>query len=92
MNKYKVSIFGETYVLTSDESETQVAAAAGQVDVLMREIASYAQGVDARRIAVLVALRLASQLQNLESHLEHKRQEASKLADLIDRELSSACL
>ena len=77
-------------MLASDESENRVTAAAAQVDSLMREVASYAQGVDAKRIAVLVAMRLASQLQALESRLEHKHQETSKLVDLIERELAAS--
>lgn len=85
-------MFGELYQLTSDEPEDHVAYIAQRVDHLMRDVAAHALGVDPKRIAVLVALRLASQLSQLESHIEKAKKEELKLAELIDRELHSMFL
>ncbi len=92
MKNIKVSIFGEGYSLISDESEEHIASVARRVDTLMREIAQQSSITDPKRIAVLVALRLASDLKNQESLLEHKYQEYVQLLDRINQELTSVCL
>ncbi len=71
VKKYKVSIFGETYTLVSDETDEQIIAAAHAVDILMREISEKSHLADPKRISILAALQLASQLKMIES--EHMR-------------------
>ena len=88
IKKYKVSIFGKSYSLVSDEPEERITAAAQLVNMLMREISSSKQLADSTDVAVLVALQLAGELKKLETYMEQKNQEQSKLIDLIDRELS----
>ena len=88
LQKYKISVFGELYTLMSDDSQEHVNAVALFVDRLMRESAQQAQLVDSKRIAVLVALQLASRLHHLEASLEHKNQKHSKLVSLIEQELA----
>ncbi len=88
IKKYKVSIFGESYSLVSDDAESQVAGAAQRVDSLMRDIAQQAQVADPKKIAVLTALKLADQVQRLQEQLGQKNKEQERLLDLIDRELS----
>jgi cell division protein ZapA (FtsZ GTPase activity inhibitor) len=56
-----VTIFDETYSLVTDEPEAHLSQAALMVDEQMREIAQ-AGFTDARKIAVLVSLQLASKL------------------------------
>jgi cell division protein ZapA (FtsZ GTPase activity inhibitor) len=56
-----VTIFDETYSLVTDEQEEHLSKAALMVDQQMQEIAQ-AGFTDTRKIAVLVALQLASKL------------------------------
>ncbi len=87
---YKVSILNEMYSFVCDDSEEHLTHVASLVDSLMKEIAKSASLVDEKRIAVLAALRLGSQLVHLESELTKKHQdENQRLIDLIDRQLSS---
>ncbi len=84
ITKFKVSVFGETYHLASDESQEVVFAAAEHIDTLMRQIARDTGLLDARRIAILAALQASLRMQEL--HLEHERidKEYARLARLID--------
>ena len=88
IKKYKVSIFGKSYSLVSDEAEEHIVASAQLVNVLMREISNSKQLADTTDVAVLVALQLAGELKKLEASMEQENQKQSKLIDLIDRELS----
>ncbi|HVX00800.1 MAG TPA: cell division protein ZapA, partial [Candidatus Babeliaceae bacterium] len=66
VKKYKLSIFGEAYTIVSDESEEILLKAAKQLDGLMREVSQKSQIADAKRIAVLAALQIATHSQTLE--------------------------
>ena len=85
---YKVQIFEEQYVLSSDESEALVLKAAEMVDIAMKEISHHFAITDAKKIAVLSALRIASKL--LHSEREHgtKDQRMTVLKNYIDQEIS----
>jgi cell division protein ZapA (FtsZ GTPase activity inhibitor) len=59
--KIKVTILGETYTLVSDESEELIKSSAALVDSQMQELTKkLGTSIEARKIAVLVALQLAS--------------------------------
>lgn len=87
--KTKVSIFGETYVLLSDESEEHINAVVQEVDDLMRVIASKSEISDSKKIAVLTAVQFASQLKALQEQLASYSSKERELVDHIDRELLS---
>lgn len=76
LQKYKISLFGEIQTLVSDEPQENILSAVHQVDTLMKEIAAQTRCSDAKRVALLAALRLAQQLQD-----------QSKLIHLINDEL-----
>ncbi len=59
---YKITIFGEQYAFMSDESEQHVAFVAHMVDSSMNDVAQKMMRVPAQKIAVFVALQLASKL------------------------------
>lgn len=88
LNRYKVSIFGESYLLVSDESEEHITAASHLVDKLMREIAEKTQITDSKRIAVLVALQLASKNLVDNKLVLQYQQSNDKLLDIVDHELT----
>ena len=89
MNKEKkklsVEIFGDQYMLISDEKEEHILHAAGLVDTIMNEIAQKTNMGDAKRVAVLVALRLASELTTLEANIVAIEHHKEKLIELIDK-------
>ncbi len=85
-NTYKLLIFGDHYSIVSDEPQAHVAQAAAQVDALMKEISLKASQVDEKRIAVLVALQLASKVLALESSIESTHNRHQELIDRIEQE------
>lgn len=84
---YKVTIFGDQYALASDEAEEHIIKTARLLDTLMQEISQASKVTDAKKIAVLAGLRIASQLVALESEQEAVSLQNKKLIDQIDREL-----
>lgn len=87
VKKYKVTIFGESYFLVSDESEEHLVAAAQLVDGLMRQIAEKGQITDSKRVAVLVALQLASKTLEAKNAVAGYYDKSNALITLIEREL-----
>lgn len=88
IKKYKVSIFGESYNIISDEPEEQVFAVAQQVDYCMKDISNRSSSQDAKRIAVLTALQFASKHVFSTSKIDSYEKAAEKLIDVIDVSLS----
>lgn len=86
LNKHKVTIFGEGYHLISDETDGHIKEAVISVDSIMREIAENSHETDAKRIAVLTALKYASATIHLKQQIDLYTQEQSKLINLIDYE------
>ena len=89
---YKVQIFEEYYVLSSDESESLVLKAAEMVDAYMKEISRHSAITDSKKIAVLSALRIAEKLLDFERGYDKEEQKKLALKDYIDHELSSLSL
>ena len=85
--KYKVTIFGDSYFLVSDELEEHLVAAAQLVDNLMRQIAEKSQTTETKRIAVLVALQLASQTFESKEVIGYCQEKSNKLLELINTAL-----
>lgn len=85
---YKVQIFEESYVLSSDESEALVLKTAEMVDASMKEISHYFAITDVKKIAVLSALRIADKLLHCEREHDKNEQKMVSLKNYIDHELS----
>ena len=85
---YKIQIFEEYYILSSDEPEALVLKAGEMVDSAMKEISHHFAITDVKKIAVLSALRIASKLLHHESMYGDKEQRIAALKDYIDQELS----
>jgi cell division protein ZapA (FtsZ GTPase activity inhibitor) len=85
----KLRIFDKEYTIVSDESEERVKQTAYLVDSLMREIVEHAKKLPEERIAVLAALRLASQLLTIESKEKQATVQTNSLIALLDRELAA---
>jgi cell division protein ZapA (FtsZ GTPase activity inhibitor) len=85
---YKVQIFEEPYVLSSDESEAVVLKAAEIVDASMKEISYQFAITDVKKIAVLSALRIANKLLHCEREHNMNEQKMVALKNYVDEELS----
>jgi len=87
--KYTVTIFGDPYVLVSDEVQEHVMRVAAQVDSLMNDIASASKLSDAKRIAVLASLQILDKLLALEAKEKEEKKRCELLAQKIDQECFS---
>ena len=80
---YKVRIFDEDYSLLSDESKEHLIQSAALVDSCMREISQGASISDIKKVAVLAALRMASQVIRLEGTVNsYSRKETNLVAEI----------
>lgn len=84
-NNYKLSIFGDTYSIVSDESSAHITQAAAMVDSLMKEIATKLSQVEEKRIAILVALQYASKYLALQSSCNEKELKQQELLSYLER-------
>lgn len=81
---YKISIFNEVYSFVSDEKEEDLLAAAQLLDDSIKEIIDKSPNTDPNRVAVLVALRLASKLVATDEIMDIFN---NKIDQLINKEL-----
>ena len=88
VKKYNVSVFGENYILLSDEPEDHVFSAAALVDKAMRDIAKKIQIIQPNKVAVLVAIQLASELINKRKDLDSVNNIGMQLLEQIDRQIN----
>lgn len=74
----RVSIFNQTYSLSTSEDPALLEDLAQTVDALMLEIALKAGNLDATRTAVLACLHLADRLRTLENELADLRRRVDR--------------
>ena len=87
IKKYKVRIFGEIYVIVSDEQEQFIAEMVTAVDELMKEISQKSHGgLDAKKIAVLAALKATQEKLSLQKKLQQGQDQAEKIITLLGKE------
>jgi cell division protein ZapA (FtsZ GTPase activity inhibitor) len=86
--KYSVDIFGQEYVLISDEAESLIIKAAALVDATMREIQKAGLS-DKNKLAILAALRIASLLESERLSNVASKVKEQELLSRIDQELLS---
>ena len=88
-NSYKVVINNEEYNLVSDEGQARVALVAQVVDKTIQELSAQAPKLDKKKIAVLAALQIASELAHLRNVITEQQEQEMRLASLIDTTLLS---
>ncbi|EKD49022.1 MAG: hypothetical protein ACD_64C00029G0003 [uncultured bacterium] len=86
---YKVRINGDEFHLVSDEAEAHVLKAAEKVDAIIKELSTGASRIDKRKVAILAALQLASELLHIQEALADHKQKESALALFIDHTVAS---
>jgi cell division protein ZapA len=76
----QVTIFNQTYSLRSLSGAEHVKGIASLVDERMKQIASHITTHDVSRIAVLVALNMADEMENLKARYESEIERLLKLS------------
>lgn len=85
---YTIQVLNDQYVIKTDEAQEQVDEAAQLVNALMYEIVEKNKYIDHKKAAVLAALRVASQLVDLQTHQASVQRREQELADMIQKQLS----
>ncbi|HRN77861.1 MAG TPA: cell division protein ZapA [Candidatus Dependentiae bacterium] len=85
--RYTVQIMDGEYTLVSDEAEQHIRQSAAKVDDIMRSLSELLQNVEPKKIAVLTALRIASELINTQESVKAIERKEAALIDRIDQEL-----
>ena len=82
----KVTIYGKEYPIVTDEDEKIVYRAAHMVDALLKKVTekSPSMGLDSR-VAILVALQIATDLAKQLSFIENIESKTSALSALLDK-------
>ncbi len=85
--KYQINIFDESYTIVSDEPENEIKNAISHVNSLINEITENSGNRDIKKIAVLVALKIAKQMIRLEENNRLIKHHENSLIDKIENEL-----
>ena len=85
LKKVKVSIFGSSYTLISDENQEAIHKAAALVDSMMKDTSKACQSNDIKSLLTLVSINLASKLIFQEEENLKILDTQHKLIDLIDQ-------
>ncbi len=88
VQRYKVTISGDSYFLVSDEAEEHVRTVARFVDEQMHALGATGLTDDPKRIAVLVALQCASKMFASNLLVENYQMHNDRLLSLIADEVS----
>lgn len=89
LKKYQINILGESYTILSDESDQAVNDAVSLMNSLINEItAKSSTSVDNKKVAIFVALKLASKLRDLQYKCKMVEEKEKLLIQSIDKELS----
>lgn len=83
LKKIKITILGKDYSISTDEREEDICRAAMLVDTLMREITGNSFTGDISKVAVLVALRLANDMEKNRKELSLWNDSISQKLDLL---------
>jgi len=87
LKKYKARIFGELYSIVSDEEDDFVLEVVRKVDCLMKEISTKNNAtVDAKKIAVLTALKVTEELLALQELMEKEQSQSDRILTLLNEE------
>lgn len=87
LNKYKVTIAGESYFLVSDEPEERILKVARYVNDQIRTIAQEGHSDDSQRLAVLVALQSTSKMMESAELLKDHQEHNERMIELISQEV-----
>ena len=88
MKRIKVKIYDQEYVIKSEESAEQLNLIAGYVNDKLKEIQEHTEGLSEKKMAILVALNIASEyfqaVREREDLLVNIRKKSEALVNNID--------
>ena len=87
LKKYKISIYGSSYTIVSDEPQELINEAARLIDTHMRDTANQAQVHDPKSLAILAALNAAVKSINAQNEVNNLVDSYQKLLDKLDTDL-----
>jgi cell division protein ZapA len=87
--RYVVQIDGQEYTLVSDETQEHVLKSAQLVDEVIRSIAHKSSAADMQKVAILTAVRLASDVLRMQQELLDIEMRQETLVQHIAQELLS---
>lgn len=85
---FNVSIFGKNFSFASDDNEEDIYRAVHLVDTLLREISLQIKANNEGKIAVLAALKLATDLVKGQAKAENHQAKLSEITELLSSEES----
>ena len=80
----KVEIYDQSYVMKGELDGEYVQALARMVDAKMRSIATRTRTVDTLRVAVLAAMNIADECQQLRSKMAQVERKVTECSDVLD--------
>ena len=80
----KVEIYDQTYIMKGELDTEYVRSLAKMVDAKMRSIATRTRTVDTLRVAVLAAMNMADECQQLRSKMAQVEQRVSQCSIVLD--------
>jgi len=83
----KLTIFNQSYTLTSQGDPSELIQVAHEVDSLMHSIAERVGSNDASRVAVLACLHMADRMRSLEAMKDSVNQRAEVFSSLLEQVL-----
>ena len=82
--KYSVHILDEQFSLVSDEPYDEIIKAASIIDEIMHEMKKSAKSTDARKLALLAALKIAHRVIKIEHMVEENNRTQTELIKRLD--------
>ena len=82
---YTVTIFNERYTLATDQSEKRIKDAVAMIDGAMHSIAKQFCIADSKKVAVLVALKIAEDLLIMQSDQEQMHSTIESLSLQVEQ-------
>lgn len=83
----RVSIYDQSYTFSGETNAAYVQRLADRVDAKMRQVAQETQLVDSLRVAVLTAMNLADENQQLRAQVEGLERQVADKARALARDL-----
>lgn len=83
VQKYKVTILGQSYTLISDEVEHDIHAATQLVDATLQKLVAQSSTSDVNKLALLTALEIALKQVQLEQSIALQADQQAKLMHLL---------
>jgi len=84
IKKLKLNIFGKSYLISTDENEDEICAAAQELHALMEHISDKTKLQEGYKIAVLAALQLATKCNKMQKDFDLWLSHAKRLNNLLE--------